>query len=1047
MHRMEKSGKTLLCGALLAGLLAAMNSQAGTNTWTAIGPDGGSVSFIDTDALNHNIVYAGSRQGGLYKSTDGGATWALSINGIDGLRLIQAFASHHSTPGVLFLSAQIVDAAGSTTTDLFKSSNGGTTWTRSSTGLPTSAGQPVQRITIDETASNTVYVSGLLGVYKSTDGGATWAQRNTGIAGVPIGEFAICRSSPATLYAASADGGNVSVYKSTDGAATWTLVSSPGSGLLGALAVNPLNANTVYIGVLGGFPNADHVYKSTDGGATWVEHSAGLGNDDGTGTKLILHHPLANGYLLSTKTATGELYATTNGAVNWSNSSTGLANAYVTSLTYAPGLYEMYAGTSRGVFKSLDDGATWSATANASLRNTHIGALTIDPSNSAVLYAGVSSDSNVSSVSQGDRLGVGSRRVMKSSDSGQTWTEANSGLPNVQIAQIAVHPQAPTTLYAATHGGGIYKSVNGGTQWNASNTGLLGQLATGTVLLNPQDGNVLYTYISSGTPHVYKSTNAGANWSISDTGLTDIVQTFAIDPRSPNTLYAVTRPNAPVAVKLFKSIDGAASWTDITNALSTPFLYHLAPDPLNTGTVYAASITGVLKSTDGGATWSNIGTGVNGVPVRIAFDPVTPNTVYVGTGASSSGGVFKSTNGGTTWAALNTGLGVFREVSAMIVNPQDPATLYIGIQDNGVHHLRQVAPQPGVLQLSASAYSISEGGGSIAVVVRRTGGSDGAASAQVATSNGVATAGADYVATTQTVTWVAGDAADKTVAIQIVADSVTEPDKTFSITLSSATGASLGSPTTATVTIVDDDPAPSATTEGRLSGGGATGVHLLLPLLLLAMLRMRRRAFAPVAFAAAAMLPLSPAQAADTYFGVRAAASDSNVTSSELTANLQARGSNITADLDDSGTGESLFGGLWFSTNLGAELSYSQLGEYRVNVSGDLSNPAKIVNDTAYFLAPTGDAVSLVARFRTSFGQSRVSLMSRIGAAHWEGEVKLDAAGSRERKTRSGWALVGGVTVDTALTPSLHAAVGIDILRGDRNLMQRQWLLELSWWR
>ena len=113
----------------------------------------------------------------------------------------------------------------------------------------------------------------------------------------------------------------------------------------------------------------------------------------------------------------------------------------------------------------------------------------------------------------------------------------------------------------------------------------------------------------------------------------------------------------------------------------------------------------------------------------------------------------------------------------------------------------------GTLQLSSATYSVSESGGSAVITVTRTGGNAGTTSVQLATSNGTATAGSDYTAVTQTVTFNDGDSVAKTVNIPITNDLLNEPNETVNITLSGLTGSGeLGSPSTAVLTIGDDDP-------------------------------------------------------------------------------------------------------------------------------------------------------------------------------------------------------------------------------------------------
>jgi ribosomal protein L35AE/L33A len=117
---------------------------------------------------------------------------------------------------------------------------------------------------------------------------------------------------------------------------------------------------------------------------------------------------------------------------------------------------------------------------------------------------------------------------------------------------------------------------------------------------------------------------------------------------------------------------------------------------------------------------------------------------------------------------------------------------------------------PGTLALSSAAYTVAENGGSVVVTITRSGGSNGAASVDYATANGSATAGNDYTAKSGTLTWASRDAASKTITIAIANDTLAESNETLQLRLSAATGASLGSPATATITINDDDTVSSA---------------------------------------------------------------------------------------------------------------------------------------------------------------------------------------------------------------------------------------------
>ena len=140
------------------------------------------------------------------------------------------------------------------------------------------------------------------------------------------------------------------------------------------------------------------------------------------------------------------------------------------------------------------------------------------------------------------------------------------------------------------------------------------------------------------------------------------------------------------------------------------------------------------------------------------------------------------------------------------------------------------SPGAGTLQFSAATYSVAENGGSATITITRTGGSTGAVGVTVSTSNGTATAGSDYTAVSTTVSFAAGDTANKTVSIPITDDALVEGNETVNVALSTPTGgATLGSPNTAVLTITDNDGAAAgslqfsaATYSVAENGGSAT---------------------------------------------------------------------------------------------------------------------------------------------------------------------------------------------------------------------------------
>jgi hypothetical protein len=207
----------------------------------------------------------------------------------------------------------------------------------------------------------------------------------------------------------------------------------------------------------------------------------------------------------------------------------------------------------------------------------------------------------------------------------------------------------------------------------------------------------------------------------------------------------------------------------------------------------------------------------------ISTGTVTAYELYEATNASFSGETMAYSGTGTSTSLTGRSSGTYYYRVRACNTGSACSGHRVGA--NGV----VVTPPPaGSISFVSSAASLAENGGTLSIAVRRTGGSFGPAAALCITSNGSATSGTDYTAVSQTLNWANGDAANKTCAIPILDDTTYEGTETFTVSLSNVSGASLGTPSSATVTINENDPVPLpgtlqvATTNFSISETGGT---------------------------------------------------------------------------------------------------------------------------------------------------------------------------------------------------------------------------------
>ncbi len=452
-------------------------TQDGGQSWTPLNDglpatDQGMpyLGALAIDSTNPLVMYAGMSAfvgagQGVYKSVDGGETWAASNKGMLDYA-ISALAVDPANPQVVY--------AGSSSGDLFKSTDGGGTWTNLKDRLVLRQyGEPrvIHTIQIDPSGGTIYLIGDNSGVLFSTNGGDKWS-----LLGNPPGleqptyvaTTVVFGAKPVILVSIDRQDtlgwrySDVPVVRATAPASTAPEATSIPIKISGTwssiadlprevdvFAVNPKDPRQVFAGT----PNG--LFKSADGGATWQASSSGLqglavtGLVFSAGDAPTIYAVASNNY---------EIFASTDQGQTWtSKGKTGVLGGFGASLVASPSDPQViYFVSGEGCVRTSDGGQSWQPLGDGLPKDQYsllVMTIAIDPSDPKVIYAGT-----------GGFVG-GGQGVFKSSDSGETWTASNKGMLDYRITALAVDPKNPLVVYAGGDSGDLFKSSDAGQTW------------------------------------------------------------------------------------------------------------------------------------------------------------------------------------------------------------------------------------------------------------------------------------------------------------------------------------------------------------------------------------------------------------------------------------------------------------------------------------------------------------------------------------------------------------------------------------------------------
>lgn len=575
--------------------------------WKSEGPTNvsGRILSLAIHPDDGDILFAGSVGGGIWKTTDGAATWEPVYSFGDCLA-IQSLAIAPSNPKILYAGTGEIFAFGHELErwgiGVLRSQNGGKSWYE----LAPIASQSVMRIAIHPTEPDTLYVAGNKHLYKSTDGGTSWTILLTG----HCSDVCLDPLDPKTVYVIQY---KYAFQKSSDGGATWNLVQEVPCDAFAGWARMTVAARP----------------KLGQGGKG--------GGRGGPGSL----DPSSSEHLLLVKTA-GLVYASRDGAKSWSQVPKArdfqFDEPFFNLVAVDPFNWDVIFYGSIILNKTRDGGKNWSGGDGGTHVDNH--ALVFDTNDSARCYA--ATDGGVS----------------RSDDNGKygTWVPMVSGLTTTQAYGIGVSQTAPFRIGIATQDVGFLLSQGKPNDWKVMTTRDARDLAEGGMfLIDPS--NSLNMYASGHFAYPFRSTDGGASWEAIGTGL-PLPESVLLDPFWQKLRMAVSPGDSKLLMctlqgaEVFRSIDLGSTWESVFDA-GNDALYNIVFAPSNPDVVYAHNliIPTVYRSTKHGnpGTWTKLAPATplpNGTIRCLAVSWSDENLLWLG---YDDARIFRSTDAGATW--------------------------------------------------------------------------------------------------------------------------------------------------------------------------------------------------------------------------------------------------------------------------------------------------------------------------------------------------------------------------------------------------------------
>jgi photosystem II stability/assembly factor-like uncharacterized protein len=597
--------------------------------------------------------FIGTPAGGLWKTTDNGASYVPLTDHFPGLG-IASIVINPNTPNTMYVLTGDGNASHrghylrEHGTGIYKSTDGGNTWAETAFLQDYSLATYGYKMMMHPNNTNTLLAATSTGFWRSFDGGNSWAQ-SASLAGTEITDFEFKPGSASLMYACGYSG---NFYRSTDTGRTWSTVSIGASGANRMeIAVTPDNVNRVYVlaGPDLGVGSFKGLFTSNNSGVSgsWstirttpnILGYSSTGNDDVSQTwrNISLYiSPADENFMI---TGGCFIWKSTNGGstIAWSSGSIHADNHFIVK---HPLNSEIYSGCDGGLFRSTDNGTSW-VDINDGLQITQFYRFDMSATNSGRLIAGAQDNSqmlrngtfafNVVTCCDGmdNAMDYTNDNIMYACTQNGALSKSTDGInfsaPITQptaggdywVTNINIHTTTNTTLFFGGNPN-IYRSTNSGSSW--TNIGSSGQdyMAQGTS--NPDrmyaaDGLAiqLSSNVNAAIP-TWSTISGGANY---PTGANMFITGMAVNPDNSFEMW-ITCSGYNGGQKVYRTTDGGANWQNMSGSLPNIPVHCIVFEDNNSapaGALYIGTEMGVFYRDNTMGNWVPYGNYLPNSPV------------------------------------------------------------------------------------------------------------------------------------------------------------------------------------------------------------------------------------------------------------------------------------------------------------------------------------------------------------------------------------------------------------------------------------------------